>query len=98
MDEHSGKALLAGVTALPGHGVEVERLLGDYAVTVRREPGNRVFAVYRQEARPEHFIVYEIYADRTAFDAHRAAPANPVVNASLTEGSGSELTFLTPVG
>lgn len=95
------KVLIAEVTALP-HAVEAVRdLLGSYGQTVRREPGNRVFACHQVADRPEKFVVYEVYADQAAFEAHLAAPENAELNgrlATLVEGGGSVLTFLRPVG
>ena len=95
------KTLLATLTARTGQADGVGRILSAYAEAVRREPGNLVFTVYREDMRPERFVVYEIYADQAAFDAHIADPQNVEVNtalAPLIEGAGSELTFLVPVG
>ncbi len=40
---------------------DVERLILDYAETVRAEPGNVVFDVYRRVEEPDRFFVFEIY-------------------------------------
>ncbi len=39
-----------------------------------REPGCRQFDVCTDPARPNCVFLYEIYADRAAFDAHLASP------------------------
>ena len=35
------------------------------------EPGCREFKVYREKDQPRTFVLYEIYEDETAFQAHR---------------------------
>lgn len=94
------KILIAEVTARHDTADKVRDLLADYGHTVRNEPGNREFVCYRVEGRPEKFMVYEIYADEAAFQAHLSAPENATLNAALgplVEGDGSALTFLQPV-
>ena len=91
------KVLIAELTARPDTADQVCDLLRDYGETVRKEPGNLAFTVYRVEGRPENFVVYEIYADEAAFQAHLAAPENAELNGRLgplVEGNGSVLTFL----
>ena len=59
---------------------------------------NQVFDCYQTQEEPRRFVVYEIYDDETAFQAHLSAPMNADVNrrlSAVTEG-GSSLTFLTP--
>ncbi len=99
MSGASPKVLIAEVTAQAGNAGKVRELLADYGRVVRREEGNRVFTCHQVEGRPEKFVVYEIYADQAAFEAHLAAPENALLNGKLkqlVEGSGSVLTFLTP--
>jgi quinol monooxygenase YgiN len=38
------------------------------------EPGTLVYASHRVEGQPLQRIFYELYQDRTAFEAHEAAP------------------------
>ena len=94
------RVLIAELTARDGCEAEVRSVLTDYAAHVRAEPGNEVFECYQTEDAPERFVVYEIYTDEAAFQAHLAAPMNKEINqrlSSITEG-GSSLMFLTPFG
>lgn len=91
------KTLIAELTALDGSEAQVAAILAEYAEHVRAEPGNREFRCYQVENKPSRFIVYEIYDNEAAFEAHLSAPMNAEINArlaSVTEG-GSSLTFLT---
>jgi quinol monooxygenase YgiN len=44
------------------------------ASSLRDEPGCLRFDVVRDNDDPDHFLLYEIYEDEAAFQAHRAAP------------------------
>ncbi|HEY7062066.1 MAG TPA: putative quinol monooxygenase [Chloroflexota bacterium] len=44
------------------------------ASSVRDEPGCLRFDVLEDQADPNHFLLYEIYRDDAAFEAHRQAP------------------------
>ena len=93
-------ALYAEFAAVPGRGLDVERLIAEFADAVRSEPGNLVFDVYRKADAPDSFFVYEIHRDQAAFDAHIGSAAGAVFNADLRElihGDGSTLTGLRPV-
>jgi quinol monooxygenase YgiN len=99
MEKAAPRALLAEVTALPGNAELIRDLLRDYGQKVRQEPGNRVFSCHQVEARPNHFVVYEVYDNEAAFQAHLAAPYGAELNQSLKpliEEPQSVLTFLTP--
>jgi len=94
------KVLIAELTSREGCETEVRSVLTEYAVHVRAEPGNEVFECYQTEGDTQRFVVYEIYSDESAFQAHLAAPMNKEINqrlSSITEG-GSSLTFLIPCG
>lgn len=91
--------LYAEFTALPEAVAEVAALIADYAVVVRAEPGNQRFEVYQRKDNPAHFVVFEIYRDRAAFDVHLGGAQGAEFNAALgplIQGDGSTLTFLTP--
>ncbi len=92
-------SLIAEFTARAGKAEEVAALLAGLAVDVRAEPGNVVFDTFRRLEAPEKFVVYEIYKDRAAFEAHIGASYGAVFNAKLRElieEPNSVLTFLTP--
>lgn len=94
------RVLIAEIAARPDTADRVRDLLCEYGQTVRKEPGNIAFITYRVEGRPENFVVYEIYANEAAFQAHLAAPENAELNGRLgplVEGTGSVLTFLEAV-
>lgn len=42
--------------------------------SLAREPGCRHFDVCEQAGAPGQFLLYEIYADQAALDAHRQTP------------------------
>lgn len=93
--------LSAEFTALPAAADEVDALIQEYAQTVRAEPGNERFEVYRRAEDPGRFVVFEVYRDREAFDAHLGAEAGRAFNAALVPRivePQSVLSFLTPIG
>ncbi len=93
-------ALIAEFTARPGQGDAVADLLAGLTTDVRNEPGNVVFDGHRRMDDATKFVVYEIYRDRAAFEAHISAPYGAVFNAKLRDlivEPNSVLTFLTPV-
>lgn len=95
------KVLYAEFTARPETVERVDELIRGLAVEVRREPGNEVFSVYREEADPLRFFVFEVYRDEQAFQDHITADYGAVFNAELVtliEEDASALTWLTPVG
>jgi quinol monooxygenase YgiN len=57
-----------------GHGDEVALLLGPHIAATRAEPGCLEFTALRSTEHPDAFVLYERYASREAFDAHRATP------------------------
>ena len=92
------KILIAELKARDGCELQVRSILAEYATDVRAEPGNQVFDCYQIQEDPRRFVVYEIYDNEAAFQAHLSAPKNAQINhrlSSVTEG-GSSLTFLTP--
>ena len=91
--------LYAEFTARPERLAEVERLITGLAEDVHREPGNLEFTVYQRTEDPCRFFVFERYADRSAFEAHLAAPYGAVFNAALGDlivEDRSQLSFLHP--
>lgn len=93
-------SLIAEFTARPGKADEVAELLAGLAIDVRAEPGNVVFDTYRRFEAPDKFVVYEIYRDRAAFEAHIGADYGAVFNGklrALIEEPNSVQTFLSKV-
>jgi autoinducer 2-degrading protein len=59
------------------------------AASLRDEPGCRRFDVLRDNADVHHYLLYEVYDDEAAFQAHRNTPtsrrgARPPPNASTS--------------
>ena len=55
----------------PGEMTAFRRLIDDNAkASVREEPGCRRFDVLANRKEADHILLYEIYDDRAAFDAH----------------------------
>ena len=101
MSDRKEVVLYAEFTAQPGVAADVDALLSDFAQTVRAEPGNVTFDVYRRAEAPDRFVVFEIYRDRAAFDEHIAAESGRLFNAELRDlivEAGSELNFLVAAG
>lgn len=94
------RTLHSQFTARPGCAGEVAQRLAEYGRTVRREPGNVIFAANTLEDDPDRFFVYEAYADEEAFQTHLSAayggPFNEALE-KLIEEPASVLTMLTPV-
>lgn len=92
--------LIAEFTARPGMAEDVDVLLAGLANRVRQEPGNMVFDAHRRLDDANKFVVYEIYKDKPAFEAHIGADYGAVFNTrlrDLIEEPNSVLTFLAPL-
>ena len=55
------------------------------AAASRDEPGCRRFDVLRDNADPHHYLLYEVYDDEAAFQAHRDMPHFPVWRRAAAE-------------
>ena len=55
------------------------------AASLGDEPGCRRFDVLRDNADPHHYLLYELYEDEAAFQAHRSMPHFPVWRRAATE-------------
>ena len=63
--------LVAKWTAKKGEEDRVRDCLERLAVQSRQEPGCRLYEPCRDPADPRSFLVFEIYDDKAASDAHR---------------------------
>jgi quinol monooxygenase YgiN len=91
------KALYAEFQVIPGNEDRVRELVTELAARVRDEPGNILFDPRVLETDPNHYFVYEVYADEAAFEIHLAAEYGRAFNAELTTlvtGGASRLTLL----
>ncbi len=94
------KSLYAEFTALPGKEARVREILQILATEVRTEAGNIVFQPFTLSTDPRRFFVFEEYVDDAAFTAHISAEYGARFNtelATLIEGTGSDLTWLTSI-
>jgi quinol monooxygenase YgiN len=67
--------LVAQYQAQPGRGDEVEAAVKRMASLVKQhEPGCLLYQANRSREDPDHFLLYEQYADEAALEAHRQAP------------------------
>ena len=64
-------AVIATWVAKEGEEDAVARILRENAVATNAEPGCREFSVYREKGEPRTFVLYEVYEDEAAFQAHR---------------------------
>ena len=55
------------------------------AASLRDESGCRRFDVLRDNADPHHYLLYELYEDEAAFQAHRSMPHFPVWRRAAAE-------------
>jgi quinol monooxygenase YgiN len=63
--------VIATWVAKEGEEEAVANLLRVNARASEAEPGCREFKVYREKEQPRTFVLYEIYDDEAAFQAHR---------------------------
>jgi quinol monooxygenase YgiN len=57
--------------AKPGAEDAVADILRQLAGLSRQEPGCQAFFIHRVEGDPSQFVLYEIFDDAAAFDAHQ---------------------------
>jgi quinol monooxygenase YgiN len=74
-----------------------DKLVAETVAQIReREPGTLVYAVHTVEGKPLERIFYELYRDRTAFDAHEEQPHTRRMLAGREQFLAStEVDFLT---
>jgi quinol monooxygenase YgiN len=63
--------VIATWVAREGEEQRVAQILRDNAVASNAEPGCREFKVYRDKNQARTFVLYEVYDDEAAFQAHR---------------------------
>jgi quinol monooxygenase YgiN len=62
--------LFATISAKPGKGDELTRILAANASEVSKEPGCIQFEIYQSGCRPEALILVEHWVDEAALQAH----------------------------
>ncbi len=66
--------LVALYECKPGSGDAVAAALSRMAPLAVTTPGCTLFHVVRSQDNPDHFLLYEHYADETVIAAHRQSP------------------------
>ena len=64
--------VIAQYRAHAGEADRVEEALRQMVAPTRAEPGNLDYQVFRDPGDRSLFVLFERYADESAFDAHRA--------------------------
>jgi len=63
--------LFVRFTLKPGHEEAFDQLVRQMLASVRdHEPGTLIYTCHTVEDRPAQRVFYELYLDRTAFEAH----------------------------
>ncbi len=63
--------VIATWVAREGEEEAVAQILRENAAASNAEPGCIEFTVYREKEEPRTFVLYEVYEDEAAFQAHR---------------------------
>ena len=71
----------------PKQGQEsvVEKILREMTAPTRKEPGCLRYDLYRVSGTPTAFVLFEIYANETAHQAHRATAHYKAFRAALAD-------------
>jgi quinol monooxygenase YgiN len=77
--------VIARFTARAGQEAVVERVLGGMVGPTRNEPGCDRYDLYRVKDAPAQFVLFEIYRDPAALEAHRAAEHYKSYRARITD-------------
>jgi quinol monooxygenase YgiN len=68
----SAYAVVAEIRAKPGMEDELRKATLPLVMDVRSEPNNRLYFLHEDRNARGHFVFYEIFASKAAFDAHNA--------------------------
>ena len=68
-----------------GQELIVEKILREMTAPTRKEPGCLRYDLYRASDTPTAFVLFEIYADETAHQAHRATAHYKAFRATLAD-------------
>jgi autoinducer 2-degrading protein len=66
--------LSVSIYVKPEHVEEFTAAMLENARGSRAEPGNLRYDLMRDDDDPTHFLLYEVYRDAEALEAHRATP------------------------
>jgi (4S)-4-hydroxy-5-phosphonooxypentane-2,3-dione isomerase len=93
-------AVLAKIPAQPGKRDQLVEALRGAFPHVEGEPGTRFYILHEDSSDEDAVWFYELYADESAFEAHRSAGWMKEFGMSVREFAAGrpELTLLRPVG
>lgn len=93
-------AVIAKIPAQPGKRDEVVAGLRAMLDHVETEDGTLTYVLHEDAKDPDLLWMYEVYADRAAFDAHGSSDAMKALGGAIGAhlGGAPELIFLNPVG
>lgn len=91
-------AIVAKLNAQPGKGDELATAMNGIAERVRaNEQGNRAYNIHRGSDDSDLIMVYELYTDQAALDAHRAHMKEMGVNFADLLASKPQLEYFETV-
>jgi autoinducer 2-degrading protein len=68
------QVLSVSIHVKPEHADEFQAAMLENARGSHTEPGNLRYDLLRDDDDPNHFLLYEVYRDAEALEAHRATP------------------------
>lgn len=89
--------IVALLNVRPGMIPALEELLAGLAPACRAEPGNLAWEVWRDKARPDRFVLNELYKDDAAVTAHRQSPHFLAYLSRVADLADRESLVLDPV-
>ena len=93
--------LIAEATALPGKRDDLRHAFDILVPQTRTEEGVNAFILHEARDKPGHFMLYEVYRDQSAVEAHFATGhfgAIVKALAEFAEGGVPSLTYYTETG
>ena len=101
MADHNEVVLIAEATALPGRRDDLRHAFDILVSQTRAEEGVNSFILHEARDKPGHFLLYEVYRDQSAVEAHFATEHfRAIVNAlaEFAKGGAPYLTYYTEIG
>jgi quinol monooxygenase YgiN len=92
---------IAEATALPGKRDDLRQAFDTLVPQTRAEEGVNAFILHEARDKPGHFLLYEVYRDQSAVEAHFATEhfgAIVKALAEFAEGGTPYLTYYTEIG
>jgi Uncharacterized conserved protein len=89
--------IVAILTARPGKANELRDLLDGMIEPSRSESGNLRYDLWTDQAKPDQFVLDELYEDADAVAAHRASPHFQTYLAKINDLAERSAFTLAPV-